>query len=64
MNHPFTRTVLTRKELVVIDKLFNKLVAAYNRDHKTGRCKIVNCNVHYSIETGRIEHYPNGYYVE
>jgi hypothetical protein len=64
MNKPFTRKVLTEKELKVIDKLFNKLADAYKRDHRTGRCKIPYCNVHYFLEQGKIEHYPNGYYVE
>jgi hypothetical protein len=64
MNKPFTRKVLTKKELMVVDKLFNKLVDAYEKDHQTGRCRIKFCNVHYYLTTGKIEHYPNGYYVE
>jgi len=64
MSKPFSRKVLTKKELLVVDTLFNKMIRAYERDHVTGRCKISNCNVHYFIETGKVEHYPNGYYVE
>jgi len=66
--HPFDQTVLTEKELKVLDKLFNKIFEAKVRFHKAGKCKIENegvwpCNTEINLAEGKVHHYPNGYYV-
>lgn len=65
---PFDQKVLTKKELLVLDKLFNKIFRAKDRFHKAGKCKIENegiwpCEAEVRLAEGKIHHYPNGFYI-
>ena len=65
---PFDQYVLTKKEMVVLDKLFNKLFEAAVRFHKAGKCNIENegiwpCETEILLVEGKVHHYPNGYYI-
>jgi len=65
---PFNQQVLSKKELVILDKMFNKIARAAERFHKARKCSIENeanwpCEARIELETGRVHHYPNGYYV-
>ena len=69
-NHkPFDQQVLTKKELAILDKLFNKIHRAAKRFHKAGKCPIENeanwpCSARIELALGKVHHYPNGYYME
>ncbi len=65
---PFDQQVLTKKELALLDKMFNKMAKAVLRFHKAGKCHIENhanwpCEARIRLETGKVYHYPNGYYI-
>ena len=65
---PFNQQVLTKKELAILDKMFNKIARAAERYHKAGKCPIENqanwpCEARVQLETGNVHHYPNGYYI-
>ena len=57
------RQVLNKKELIVTEKLYSKLLNACIKDHKTGKCKIKDCRLNVDLRIGTIEHYSNGYYI-
>ena len=66
---PFNQQVLTKKELALLDKLFNKISRAAERYHKAKKCPIENhanwpCEARIDLALGRVHHYPNGYYIE
>lgn len=65
---PFDQKVLSKQELVVLDKLFNKIHKAAERFHKAGKCIIENegiwpCEKQIRLAEGKVHHYPNGYYI-
>lgn len=65
---PFNQQVLSKKELAILDKMFNKIARAAERFHKARKCPIENhanwpCEARIELETGRVHHYPNGYYM-
>jgi len=65
---PFDQKVLTKKELAILDRLFNKIHEAKERFHKAGKCVIENegiwpCEADIRLAEGKVHHYPNGYYI-
>ncbi len=67
-HEPFDQQVLSKKELAILDKMFNKIARAAERYHKAHKCPIENeanwpCEAQVRLETGKVHHYPNGYYV-
>ena len=66
---PFDQQVLSKREIATIKRLKLKMEKALLKFHKDKKCVFENkfnwpCDQHFHLETGKVHHYPNGYYIE